>query len=725
MAQGPPAIKWSETFGGTDVDISGRDQKSIMTNDKGFIICGYTYSNDFDFSDNHGTVDGFLIKTDSMGNIQWKHCLGGTNIDRLESVQQTADSGFVAVGYSNSTNGDVLVNQGDVDLWVIKLNKTGAIQWSHTFGGSNADVGTSIQQTTDNGYIVAGSSASSDGNATLNHGTDDYWILKLNPLGVLQWQKSYGGSGNDYGNSVLQLNNGCFIVSGSSNSNDFDVTGAHGGFDMWVIKLDQGGNMYSNRAFGGSYADYNSTVKKVADAFIIGGTVLSDDGDLAYTGFHGYPGYYGDFCVFKVDTAFGPIGAFTRCFGGTGTDELNSLQPTSDGGFILCGNSESYDGDLTSINNFGSTDACLIKLDYTGALEWVENSGGSGDDYGFSIQQTPDTSFIMVGYSSSNDGQVGANLGNTDIWAVKFRNCIQPDAPVVSTTFNTTCIDGVTRLSITSGNLHDATQWVWTSGSCDGQIVGYGTYVDVTTSIPGPAVYYVKGTGGCANGPCTVVYIAVMNYPSPLISIDPTEPCDNVLPQFTVTATNGTPPYIGTGTFTPSFLGDDTTFFYSITDDNGCPAGSNVYLARDSVSPIMIGTVTYTDVTGCPYGNNGTITVSSATGGLPGPGGLVYTISGNDFYQNNTTGLFTGLSGGNYHVNVHDKNYCEADTNIEVTISHPPSFSLAVDPPVLFVCPGTLGSVNLIPSNASGQVNYDGGKAHTTWARCTFFSGIR
>ena len=151
------------------------------------------------------------------------------------SIQQTTDGGYiVAGGIYNNIHGDSLVN----DYWIVKLSSTGLIEWQESLGGSKNEIATSIQQATDGGYIVAGNSDSNDGDVTGNHGDRDYWIVKLASSGSIEWQISLGGSGDDYAYSIQQTNDGGYIVAGTSNSpNDGDVTGNHGGFDYWIVKL--------------------------------------------------------------------------------------------------------------------------------------------------------------------------------------------------------------------------------------------------------------------------------------------------------------------------------------------------------------------------------------------------------------------------------------------------------------------------------------------------------
>ena len=218
--------------------------------------------------------------------IQWENLLGGSGYDRGLSVQQTADGGYVLFGYSESSaSGDVTgTNHGNNDLWVVKLNGAGRFSWQQLLGGSGDDRGRSIQQTADGGYILLGystSSASGDVTGT-NHGGSDCWVVKLNPAGAIQWQKLLGGTGHDYGQSVQQTADGGYVLLGDSTSSvSGDVTGtSHGESDFWVVKLNPAGAIKWQQLLGGSGYDRGLSVQQTAD----GGYILFGDSSSSASG---------------------------------------------------------------------------------------------------------------------------------------------------------------------------------------------------------------------------------------------------------------------------------------------------------------------------------------------------------------------------------------------------------------------------------------------------------
>ena len=234
LAQTAPTIMWQKSLGGSDWDWAYSIQQ---TSDGGFIVAGGSYSNDVYVTGNHGSTDYWVLKLKPSGDIEWQKSLGGSDADEAFSIQQTSDGGFIVAGYSESNDGDVTGNHGWYDYWVVKLNTSGAIDWQKSLGGSYSDAAYSIQQTSDDGFIVAGGSYSDDGDVTENHLSADYWVVKLNSSGNIEWQKSLGGSDDDIATSIQQTSDGGFIVAGYSGSNNGDVTGNHGNVDYWIVKL--------------------------------------------------------------------------------------------------------------------------------------------------------------------------------------------------------------------------------------------------------------------------------------------------------------------------------------------------------------------------------------------------------------------------------------------------------------------------------------------------------
>ncbi|MDR1979119.1 MAG: hypothetical protein LBQ42_10355, partial [Synergistaceae bacterium] len=216
--------------------------------------------------------------------IEWERCFGGSNLDGVMSVQQTRDGGYILAGYSMSSDGDLSQNRGNFDAWVIKLKEDGTLDWQKSYGGSGRDTVHSVQQTDDGGYIVAGGSDSKDGDVSGNHGSNDFWVIKLTVSGEIEWQRSLGGSGDDLAWSAQQTDGGGYIVAGRSDSRDGDVSGNHRDWDFWVVKLKPGGELEWEKSLGGSRFDVAESIRQTSDrGYILAGDTLSRDGDVSQT----------------------------------------------------------------------------------------------------------------------------------------------------------------------------------------------------------------------------------------------------------------------------------------------------------------------------------------------------------------------------------------------------------------------------------------------------------
>ncbi len=346
--------------------------------------------------------------------IQWQKSLGGTGTDQAYGIIQTSDGGYLTVGSSNSNNGNVTGNHGGNDFWVVKLNSAGAIQWQKSYGGSGDDWGTSVQATADGGYIVGGFSYSNDGDVSGHHGSlsnADVWVIKISSTGTIQWQKSYGGSGDDRLNAILVVNGG-YILGTQSNSNDGDVTNNHGDYDAWIAKIDTAGAIVWENSFGGSSIDI--TEKIIANkegGYTAAVQSQSNDGDVS-----GNNGGF-DYWVIKL-SATGSL-LWQKCYGGISNDLITSIAALADSSYVITGGSTSANnGDITG--NHGGYDYWVVKINKTGAIIWEKSYGGSNNDFCTSIKSTADGGFVLTGHSMSNDGDVTGSHGGSECWLVKI-----------------------------------------------------------------------------------------------------------------------------------------------------------------------------------------------------------------------------------------------------------------------------------------------------------------
>jgi len=274
-------LVWEKNYGGT----SDEKAYAITATEEGdFIVVGYTTSSDGDINEFYMGKDFWVIKLDESGNLLWEKTYGGDGSDQARTVAMTND-GFIVAGYSSSTNGDLNENKGGSDAWVIKIDGDGNLLWEKNFGGSNAEFFNDVKVTDNGNLICVGGTESNDGNLSINKGEVDSWILKLDESGNILWSKTYGGSKNDNVQSVL-VDNG-YIIVGASQSNDGDVAeNSSVNYDAWCLKLDEEGNLLWENTYGGYKNDrINDIDFALNDGYIFVAEGSSQGGDV---GVHDY-----------------------------------------------------------------------------------------------------------------------------------------------------------------------------------------------------------------------------------------------------------------------------------------------------------------------------------------------------------------------------------------------------------------------------------------------------
>ncbi len=347
-------ISWQASLGGSNNDYG---QSTVETSDHGYVMVGYTFSTDGDFSGSHGMSDVIVAKYDMNGNLIWKKTLGGSNDDGANSIQQTSDGGYILSGFSASNNGDVTKNNGARDFWIIKLDVSGNIIWQKSYGGNSSDNAFSAKQTDDGGYIVAGHTQSLNGDVVGNHGDYDYWVLKLDALGNITWKKCLGGLGAEYGYSIDIAPDGGYIVCGSSTSNGSgDVTSNHGGSDCWIVKLSATGTIQWQKSLGGSGDDASNTINKTLEGgYVVSAFSNSNNGDVS--------GNHGDYDIWLFKLSVTGSLEWQKSLGGSLSENsgfLTSYSQTKDCGFIISVGSTSNDGDVSG--NHGNFDLWVVKM---------------------------------------------------------------------------------------------------------------------------------------------------------------------------------------------------------------------------------------------------------------------------------------------------------------------------------------------------------------------------
>lgn len=313
-AAGPPQEQWNRTFGGREADYGYCVQE---TSDGGFIVAGATAS----FGG--GSTDAWLIKTDSSGVKEWDKTFGGLAGDLAYSVQETSDGGYVVGGVTG------YYEAGGADVWLIKTDSSGGKLWEAIFGGPGQDYGRHVQETSDGGYIIAGEVRDAD------LGLADVWLIKTDSDGNRLWDKTFGGTGDDYGRCVRQTLDGGYVVAGST------ASCGNGEVDMWVIKTATDGEEEWSKPLGGARGDGAAAVQ------------CTPDGGYVVVGYHRAEGStWPDVWLVKLDLAGNEVWSGT--FGREWAEYGCSVQATSDGGYVVAGHTVSYGA--------GNSDVWLVKL---------------------------------------------------------------------------------------------------------------------------------------------------------------------------------------------------------------------------------------------------------------------------------------------------------------------------------------------------------------------------
>ncbi len=391
MAQAPP-IAWQAhhvdtTFeSGWGVDVAAPD---------GYFICGTRAI---------GTEELFVARLDAVGDTVWTALFGGSSGETGLDVKATADGGCIVLGRTYSDDGDVIGHIGGYDFWVLKLDASGNLQWQKCLGGSITEAPRTIALTPDGGYAVAGYTASSDFDVSINHGSEDVWLVKLDSAGNILWEHTYGDVGIDRGYGMITTLDGGFAIAGSNSVGEF-----------WVLKTDSLGTLEWEQVVDGTYQyEAQDVIQTMDGGYLAGGHAQSPGGD-GICDFGGYSGL-----VVKMDST-GAI-QWTQCFSGPAHDVIRKVLQTDDGNYVCIARTLSDSGNITCNHSVDTADIWIARLDAGGNILWDRCLGGSGiDDVRDALIDT-DGGLVVVAASTSSDGDALGYHGGGDAWVVKFED---------------------------------------------------------------------------------------------------------------------------------------------------------------------------------------------------------------------------------------------------------------------------------------------------------------
>mgnify|MGYP001396811969 FL=1 len=412
-------LNYIKSFGGSNDDEAN---DIINTSDGGFMVIGSSTSSDGLIQNKMGLEsDIILMKFDSDKSIEWVKNYGGSRDDRGQSVVEVSGIGYALLGYSMSNDGDASSNEGFHDNWVILIDSKGDIIWEKSYGFSGHDHAYNIIKTKDgnlffNGFLDVtasrGLGSTKKVGKSIKHGVGEFWCHKIDLGGNILWRKYFGGTNNDRSYDSVETSDGDFLIVGSSESNDIDISSPKGSYDIWVIKLSSNGDLLWERSYGGSKYETANSIMQSADKKIhILGSTLSNDKNISFQMGSS------DFWLLTIDSDGNLLSEQT--FGGSNFDKGKKIEIDSKDNLWLTGYSRSIDFDFSS--NKGKNDAVLIQLSKNRILKEVFEIGAEGEDIANSLIHFNENEIIVAGYSDSKEDYFIENKGGKDIFLAFFK----------------------------------------------------------------------------------------------------------------------------------------------------------------------------------------------------------------------------------------------------------------------------------------------------------------
>ena len=771
------AIIWENNFGGSENDIA---KSIIRTADNGYLIAGHTLSIDGDVSNNNGKGDIWVVKITASGQLSWEANYGGLNFDFTESIQETSDGGFIFAASSYSNNNNYSTNHGSSDLVVVKINNTGNVLWQKNYGGNLMDYARSIRTTQDGGSIIALSSKSNNGDLNTNLGLTDAWIIKLDMNGNKVWSKNFGTTTTDRALDIHQNEAGDYFFVGTYGSTDPNAPLFTTGYDenFWLAKLDANGNTLWSRDYGGTGYD-NATAFCLAPdgGAVISGFSRSNDDEV--------PGNNGntDFWILKTDTN-GNID-WSQNYGGSESEIANDISNTPDGGFVIVGTSRSNDGDVPlnqgnedcwviklegngttplsvslTANNTTICDGASAMLSATteGCLncnyDWSNNSnlnaasqtiqpsstatyivtvtnsmGQTATDQATITVNNPPTilsSTVTPVSCDGNDGMISLALTGTApinvVWSNGITGSLITDLP--SGPISVTITDGnqcVTTAQYTVGqdSQISANENI-TNVDCNGASSGA---INITPNGGNGALSFMWSNGFTTedidqltagsyvltitdNSNCNFIETYVVTEQSPIIVSDEIGHVDcagNNIGSINLTVSGGNPGYTfnwsnGNMTSNPQNL-PAGIYEVTITDNSNCTTTES-YTIFEGSSLQVSASVNHVD---CFGGNDGSINI------VPSGGDGNYNFN---WSNGNMTGNPQNLTSGTYSFTLTDQNSC--NYNGSINVNQPDAIELSGSISSLSCSEGNNGAINLAVQGGSSPYTYQWSNGQTT-----------
>ncbi|HET8855377.1 MAG TPA: T9SS C-terminal target domain-containing protein, partial [Salinimicrobium sp.] len=414
-------LLWENAYGGNKKDWIHHTFQNWQGN---YVFSGHSGSgiSGDKTEESRGLTDSWIIETDPNGNILWQKTLGGNGFDKIVITLELKDGGYLLAGESNSgISGEK--NQpawNSRDLWLVKLDEKREIVWQQTYGGTIFENLSDIISTRDGGYIlVAESNSPVSGDRTANsYGGADLWVLKLDNFGEIEWQRSYGGDNHDIGGKILESTKGYIIVGSSSSGISGNKTlESIGQSDYWLFEINSTGDILWQKVIGGNSADFIADfIPATGGGYILAGessSGVSGNKDIPRKGFE-------DLWLVKTDDRGNII--WQNSYAGPGSQWMAAVAPSSDSGYLISAMSYSEIGHDKTEPNRGDRDFWMLKITDDGEICWDKTLGGKNTDQPMESFEDTDGNFVVAGWSDS--GATGdkseESLGYRDAWVIKI-----------------------------------------------------------------------------------------------------------------------------------------------------------------------------------------------------------------------------------------------------------------------------------------------------------------
>ena len=407
-------IQASLTFGGSEIDWLN---SITSTHDGGFLITGFSASGGAEFGNNQGNWDLLLAKINADLKVRKIKTWGTTGRDAALQIKKSPRGGFFLAGYSGAGDGNARENHGNLDIWVIHLNDEGDTIWMHCYGSSGNDEAFGLVALDDGGCLVAGYTTEEKSNSEVGFEKEKIWLLRLDTVGRVKWGKKYGTSDRNIATCVQEIENGGFLIGGFS-SGSVRIDKKRKNSACLLLRLDKNGDTLWTKKYGGEGEDNLQSICKTEEGgYLLVGNSNYPDGDSSLC-----KGQI-DTWLIRVDSLGNRL--WSKVYGGSQNDvifDIISFSGNDHKGFAMVGYTESSDHEWQTNPNKGKKDLWLLIVDEVGKIISNRSFGGSENDLGLSIIQDKLGNWLICGMTESEDGDLSENAGQGDAWVLRISN---------------------------------------------------------------------------------------------------------------------------------------------------------------------------------------------------------------------------------------------------------------------------------------------------------------